>query len=183
MLYIEESHLQYQLILWVDSMDPTKEVEIWVMMRAIYGTVSSGNQAEVAIRRGAAKLQDQYPEGAFTITYETYVDDGVPGRDCLDTLKIALKEVEIILEKIGFALKCVTYSGQNTELSKKASSDGISIGIAGYRYEPKADMLSVADKECNFNPNKRGVKAPNKHPVKFGRDIDCLLYTSPSPRD
>ena len=176
MLYIEESHLQYQLILWVDALDPNKEIEVWVMMRAIYGTVSSGNQAEVAIRRGAAKMQDQCPEGAYTIIYETYVDDGVPGRDCPETLKIALEQVETILTKIGFSLKCVTYSGQTTELSKKASSDTVSIGIAGYRYEPKADVVSVAMKECNFNPNKRGVKAPNDHPVIFGTDIDEAIF-------
>jgi hypothetical protein len=61
MLYIEEAHLQYQLILWVDEMNPENEVEVWVMLRAIYGTVSSGNQAEVAIRRGATELKEDYP--------------------------------------------------------------------------------------------------------------------------
>ena len=122
-------------------MDPENETEVWVMMRAIYGTISSGNQAEVAIRRGAAKLQDEYPEGAYTIIEETYVDDGVPCRDCPIALDTALKEVEIILNKIGFTLKCVTVPGQTTELSKKASSEKLTIGIAGYKYEPTKDLI------------------------------------------
>ena len=130
MLYIEEAHLQYQLILWVDQMNPENEVEVWVMLRAIYGTISSGNQAEVAIRRGATELEKEYPQGAYTIIHETYVDDGVPCRDDKDELNQALKEVEMILERIGFSLKCTTVSGQKTALSEKASSDGISIGIA-----------------------------------------------------
>ena len=176
MLFIEPSHLQYQLILWVDEMNPKNEPEVWVMMRAIYGTISSGNQAEVAIRRGATVLQDQYPEGAHTIINETYVDDGVPCRDDPDSLKVALQEVEIILNKIGFGLKCTTVSGQQTELSKKASSDGESIGIAGYKYYPRDDLLSLAFKECNFNPVKRGMKAPNKHPVVTGEDIDSEIF-------
>ena len=176
MLYIEEAHLQYQLILWVDQMNPENEVEVWVMLRAIYGTISSGNQAEVAIRRGATELEKEYPQGAYTIIHETYVDDGVPCRDDKDELNQALKEVEMILERIGFSLKCTTVSGQKTALSEKASSDGISIGIAGYRYEPEKDLISLAFRECNFNRIVRGTKAPNKHPVVYGEDIDEEIF-------
>ena len=176
MLRIEESHLQYQLILWVDEMDPCKEVEVWVMTRAIYGTISSGNQAEVAIRRGASVMETKYPEGAFTIIHETYVDDGVPGRDEEKLLIQALEEVEIILNMIGFSLKCTTRSRQSEELNKKASSDGISIGIAGYNWKPKTDKIGLAMKECNFNPNIRGAKAPNKHKVVKGEDIDDEIF-------
>ena len=176
MLYIEQAHLQYQLILWVDQMNPENEVEVWVMLRAIYGTISSGNQAEVAIRRGAAKLEKDYPQGAYTIIHETYVDDGVPCRDDKDELNLALEEVGIILERIGFSLKCTTVSGQTTKLSEKASSDGVSIGIAGYKYEPEKDLISLAFRECNFNRVVRGSKAPNKHPVVYGEDIDEEIF-------
>ena len=176
MLYIEESHLQYQLILWVDEMNPENEVEVWVMLRAIYGTVSSGNQAEVAIRRGATELEKDHPQGAYTIIHETYVDDGVPCRDDKEKLLQALEEVKIILEKIGFGLKCVTISGQEEPLNEKASSDKLTIGIAGYKYEPRADLLSLAFKECNFNKIVRGTKAPNKHPVIHGKDIDEDIF-------
>ena len=176
MLYIEEAHLQYQLILWVDEMNPDNEVEVWVMLRAIYGTVSSGNQAEVAIRRGATKLEKDYPQGAYTIIHETYVDDGVPCRDNKTELTQALNEVQIILERIGFNLKCVTTSGQETPLDKKASSDDLTISIAGYKYEPRKDLLSLAFKECNFNRIVRGIKKPNKHPVNHGDDIDDEIF-------
>jgi len=157
-------------------MNPENEVEVWVMLRAIYGTISSGNQAEVAIRRGASTLENQYPQGAYTIIHETYVDDGVPCRDNDTELKQALHEVGIILEKIGFSLKCVTVSGQKEPLSEKASSDGLTIGLAGYRYEPQKDLLSLAMKECNFNKIVRGVKKPNKHPVNHGEDIDEDIF-------
>ena len=146
------------------------------MLRAIYGTISSGNQAEVAIRRGATKLEKDYPQGAYTIIHETYVDDGVPCRDDKDELNLALKEVEIILERIGFSLKCTTVSGQKTALSEKASSDGVSIGIAGYKYEPENDLISLAFREFNFKRIVRGTKAPNKHPVVYGEDIDEEIF-------
>ena len=74
-----------------ESAIPPEDVEVWVMLRAIYGTISSGNQAEVAIRRGASTLEKDYPQGAYTIIHETYVDDGVPCRDNDTELKQALE--------------------------------------------------------------------------------------------
>ena len=175
MLHIDVSHLCYQLILWVDKMDPNNQPEVWVITRAIYGTISSGNQAEVAIRRGATALKDQYPEGAYTIINETYVDDGMPGRDDPDRLQQALHEVGVILGKIGFNLKCTVVSGQ-VELHPKASTDGKTVSIAGYKWTPRTDKIALADRECNFNPNVRGEKLPNKHAVHSGNDIDSEVF-------
>ena len=172
MLRIEESHLCYQMILWVDQMDPNREVEVWVIQRAIYGTVSSGNQAEVAIRRGANALSNRYPEGAYTIIYETYVDDGLPTRDDPNRLIQALQEVSQILDAIGFSLKCTIISGQTGKLPSQASSDGVTVGIGGYNYTPEGDTIGLSPKECNFNKNLRGAKKPNKHKVVTGEDID-----------
>ena len=175
MLHIDPAHLCYQLVLWRDQMDPASPIEIWVITRAIYGTISSGNQAEVAIRRGATHFQNDYPEGAHTIIHETYVDDGMPGRNDPKQLNVALEEVETILKKIGFNLKCTVVSGQKT-LSPKASSDGINVSIAGYNWQPHVDKLSLAVKECNFNPLVRGAKKPNAHSVHSGEDIDSRIF-------
>ena len=112
MLHIDPAHLCYQLVLWQDQMDPANPIEIWVITRAIYGTISSGNQAEVAIRRGASHFQKELPEGAHTIINETYVDDGMPGRDDPKQLNVALEQVQTIFERIGFNLKCTVVSGQ-----------------------------------------------------------------------
>ena len=170
MLHIDDAHLCYQLILWQDQMEPTNPVEIWVVTRAIYGTISSGNQAEVAIRRGATHFQNELPEGAHTIIHETYVDDGMPGRNSPEQLHLALEQVKTILERIGFNLKCTVVNGQ-VILDKKASSDGINISIAGYNWKPGTDVLGLSMKECNFHPNIRGRKQPNRHSIHSGDDI------------
>ena len=175
MLHIDPAHLCYQLVLWRDQMDPAAPIEIWVITRAIYGTISSGNQAEVAIRRGATHFQNELPEGAYTIIHETYVDDGMPGRDDPEQLNVALEQVETILKRIGFNLKCTVVSGQKV-LSPKASSDGINVSIAGYNWQPQVDKLSLAVKECNFNPLIRGAKKPNQHTVHSGEDIDGRIF-------
>ena len=177
MLHIAPAHLCYQLVLWRDKMDPANPIEIWVITRAIYGTVSSGNQAEVAIRRGAARFKDELPEGAYTITHETYVGDGMPGRNDPKQLKVALEEVQTILERIGFNLKCTVVSGQK-DLSPKASNDGINVSIAGYNWKPHLDKLSLAVKECNFAPIIRGAKKPNPHAVHSGKDITSDIFPS-----
>ena len=175
MLHIDPAHLCYQLVLWRDQMDPAAPIEIWVITRAIYGTISSGNQAEVAIRRGATHFQTEFPEGAHTIIHETYVDDGMPGRNDPQLLNVALEQVETILKRIGFNLKCTVVSGQKI-LSPKASSDGINVSIAGYNWQPLVDKLSLAVKECNFNPLVRGAKKPNQHTVHSGEDIDDRIF-------
>merc|ERR1711994_310778 len=175
MLHIDPAHLCYQLVLWRDQMDPASPIEIWVITRAIYGTISSGNQAEVAIRRGATHFRNDYPEVAHTIIHETYVDDGMPGRNDPKQLDVALEQVETILKKIGFNLKCTVVSGQKV-LSPKASSDGINVSIAGYNWQPQVDKLSLAVKECNFNPLVRGAKKPNQHTVHSGEDIDGRIF-------
>ena len=175
MLHIDDAHLCYQLILWQDQMEPTNPVEIWVVTRAIYGTISSGNQAEVAIRRGATQFQKELPEGAHTIIHETYVDDGMPGRNSPVQLHLALDQVKTILERIGFNLKCTVVNGQEV-LDKKASSDGINISIAGYNWKPRTDVLGLSRKECNFHPSIRGRKQPNRHSIHSGDDISIADF-------
>ena len=101
----------------------------------------------------------------------------MPGRNSPEQLQLALDEVKTILGRIGFNLKCTVVSGQ-VELDKKASSDGINISIAGYNYQPRTDKLGLAVKECNLNPNVRGMKKLNRHPVHSGDDISDKNFPS-----
>jgi hypothetical protein len=78
-LHIHEDHFHYHLILWVPDLEPEGEVEVWVLVHVMYGTVSSGNQAETSIRRGAEWMKITHPLGVDAIQNQTYVDEGIPG--------------------------------------------------------------------------------------------------------
>ena len=173
-LYIEEEHLCFQLFLWVEDLDPEGDVIIMVFSRAMYGVVSTGNQAETAIRRGAVHYQIEKPLGAQCILTHIYVDDGSIGADTEAEVDETLEEVEYILRKMGFFIKCVTKSGQK-EISEKASSDGESTIVCGLRWLPYKDRIALAKGEMNFNKSIRGRKKPNIHPVEGSQDLDEFI--------
>ena len=58
-----------------ENLDPNSIPEEKVIKRLIYGAVSSGNQAERAIRETARLQEDQYPEVSEVIHKHCYVDD------------------------------------------------------------------------------------------------------------
>ena len=63
----------------------------------------------------------------------------------------ALEKVKIILERLSFSLKCIIILGQEEPLSEKASYNKLTIGIVGYKYEPRVNSFSLAFEECKFN--------------------------------
>ena len=164
---IKKSHLQHQS--WNNEVNPKIEDEVCAIFRAICGTIDSGNQAEVAIRREASKLQTEYPQILYTIINKIYVNDGIICGDDGSELKY---EVEAVWDKIGFNSKCVTTSGPEIPSSEKTSLIESTIGVARYYYEPKKGLVYSAYEKCNLNRAIRGIEAPNKHPVKFGNDIN-----------
>ena len=116
-------------------------------------------------------MEKTHPLGAKAIKMETYVDDGLPGAPSKPILEKTLKEATEILDSIGFSMKCITMCKQE-ELDPKASSNGESVGVCGMCWYPKNDEISLAPGEINFNPNVRGKKQDNPHPVKSSADLD-----------
>jgi len=170
-LWMDPRDFCYNLFLWIDELNPENPVEIWVFTRAMYGVVSTGNQAESAIRRAARKLEDEFPLGAEAIINHVYVDDGLPHALTMHKLILMIGQAYEILYCCGFNVKCLTIVGDEF-LSAKASSDGVSTGVCGMKWYPHKDLLSLASGEMNFSKSVRGRKTPNKHKVECGRDID-----------
>ena len=169
-LFLHQDHYQFQLILFVDEMNPQGEPEVWVLVRAMYGVTCTGNQAETAIRRAAKHFEAKYPLGAHAILTQTYVDDGLPTQDTKELLQETMEQIKVILALIGFLIKVSTLVFQK-ELSEKASQDGESIGVCGMRWFPKTDEYSLGKGEINFNPSIRGKKKPNSKSVETSQDV------------
>lgn len=150
MLLLHLDHYQFQLMLFVDEMDPDGEPQIWVLVRAMYGVTCTGNQAETAIRRAATHFQDEYPLGAEAILQRTYVDDGLPTQDSRELLEKTMDQIIFILSTIGFIVKVYTLVFDKV-LSEKATKDGVSIGVCGMSWYPGTDEYSLAPGEINFH--------------------------------
>ena len=173
-LFLEVDNYQYQLFLWKENLDPDAELKYMVFLRAMYGVVCTGNQAETSIRRAAKHYQDIYPLGAAAIMNEVYVDDGLPTANTRELMLVVRYQVEEILKACGFLLKVWTTCG-DAELDAKASSDGISLSVCGMRWFPKDDLMSLAWGEMNFRTNYRGKRKPNPVPVLTGKDVANIL--------
>ncbi len=63
--------LAFQIFLWKDGLEEKNEEQIWVFIVAIYGTLTSGNQATSAIRQLAEIFGKEFPRARFAIVDRT----------------------------------------------------------------------------------------------------------------
>ena len=139
----------FQLFLWKDELEETNAEQIWVFVVAIYGTLTSGNQATSAIRQLAETFAEEFPRAKFAIVNRTYVDDGMGGGALEKEVDEIVQEVREVLSRGGFLLKVVTRSGVDPD--PKASKDGVSVGVGGYRWSTKEDKMGLGMGEVNFH--------------------------------
>ena len=151
----------YQRYIWSADLDPNKIPEEKVIKTLIYGVRSSGNQAERAIRQTAKLSSDEYPKVADIVCKDVYVDDCLSGESSITLAKMRADEFEIVLNRGGFGLKGISFSGEDPPESM--SDDGISVTIAGMKWYPKKDELSLNFDELIFAKKSRGRKIINEN--------------------
>ena len=159
-LALSPNSYRYQLFLYSQSLDPSVAPEIWVMVTAWYGMVPTGNQAGEAINMLIEENKSQHPMALAPLATARYVDDINSGADTSEEREAQIKDVQAVLAKGGFRLKYVVRSGEKP--CKKASTDGTSLKLLGYKYAPVEDILCPAFVEVNPNKKVRGIKRPNK---------------------
>ena len=172
-LYMDDASLPYSLFLYGKELDQEKEPEVWVMVRAWYGIVSTGGQAGFALDKLAEMFGKKYPSAYKTLRENRYVDDILSGEDSKEEREEQIEAVQEILKRGGFSLKFVVKSGEKP--SKKASTDGETMKLLGYKWDPEKDELSPGLGELNLNKKLRGERKPNENPVKTIQDAEKLL--------
>ncbi len=102
-------------------MDPEKNPEIWVMIRAWYGIVSTRGQAGYALDSLTELLAAEFPEAYKTRRQDRYVDDILSGADSRESSEVKISAVQEVLKRGGFSLKFIVRSGEKP--LEKASPD------------------------------------------------------------
>ena len=123
----------------------------------IYGVKSSGNQAERGLRQTAELQQTTYPHENEVIRNDIYVDDCLSGETSLNQVHETTDNIKLFLNKGGFNLKGITYSGSDPP--ENLSDDGSSVKVAGMIWYSKLDQMSLNIKGLNFAKKKRGRKS------------------------
>ena len=108
------------------------------------------------MRQTAEFSKSEYPEIADIICKDVYVDDCLSGAQSHELAKSRADQLEIVLNKGGFTLKGISFSGENPP--ECLTSDGISISVAGMKWFPKDDVLSLDIDELYFTNKLRGRK-------------------------
>jgi len=85
-----------------------------------------------------------------------YVDDCVAGEETIDKAFKLADDLELVVNHGGFHLKGFTFSHQRPQQS--LSSDGESVSVAGMKWFPEADEISIDNPEINFAKKYRGKK-------------------------
>ena len=172
-LFLDGPSLPYSLFLYNESLDLKKKPDIWVMVRAWYGILSTGGQAGFALDKLTEMMKEEFPKAYKPLQENRYVDDLLSGDDTMEGRDEQIQAVEEVLKRGGFSLKFVVKSGEKP--SEKASTDGESLKLLGYKWDSKADILSPGIGELNLNKKVKGEKKPNSEPVRTVLDAEKLL--------
>ena len=135
--------------------------------------VSTGGQAGFALDKLTELMADEFPEAYKTLRENRYVDDLLSGDQDEESRERQITAVKEVLKRGGFNLKFVVRSGDKP--SDKASSDGETMKLLGYKWDPEKDELSPGLGELNLNKKRRGEKKPNLEPVRTIQDAENLL--------
>ncbi|XP_066926194.1 uncharacterized protein [Clytia hemisphaerica] len=185
---LDERDWCLQRYLWHDSLDPSKPPEEKVIRTLIYGVKPSGNQAEYGLRKVAEMSSDEFPESRI-VRKDTYVDDCISGESSITRARERADELETVVNRGGFQLKGVSFSGENP--LENLSEDGECLIVAGLKWLPKHDLLSLNVGDLNFAKRQRGKKPEAKSNVipnvltkrhcasKVGEIYDLLGKTTP----
>ncbi|XP_066916884.1 uncharacterized protein [Clytia hemisphaerica] len=167
---LNQSDWCYQRYIWEENLNPSKIPKEKVIKTLIYGVRSSGNQSEYALRKVAKLSKDQYPKANEVIQNDVYVDDCITGAQSIQQAHILADDIELNINKGGFQLKGVSFSGEKP--LENLTDDGETIHVGGMRWFLKDDMLSLNISQLNFAKKYRGKKPSNTVniiPVKLTR--------------
>ena len=159
-----------QRYIWQSELDRRKLPEEKVIKTLIYGIKSSGNQAEKGLRETAKMSSTEYPLVNQIVQNDIYVDDCLSGEENEQKALERADQVELVLNHGGFSLKGVTFSGK--EPPNTLTADNTTINVAGMKWFPKEDMLSLDISELNFAKKQHGKKPAqyqNQIPEKLTR--------------
>ena len=98
----------------------------------------------------------EFPEVNHIVQKDIYLGDCLSGALNLKHVMIRTDQIELILNRGGFSLKGLAFSGKDPPAT--LTSDEASINLAGIRWFPKEDLLSLNISELNFAKKCRGKK-------------------------
>ncbi len=118
-------------------------------------------------------LAERYPGAYRSLREDRYLDDILSGEDSKQGREEQIEAVQEVLKRGGFSLKFIVRSGEKP--SEKASTDGETMKLLGYKWDPEKDELCPGVGELNLNKKLREERKPN-HRSKFTKVKRVKIY-------
>ena len=165
---LDKKHWKYHLYFFDQKLRLGVRPRIKVIKTAMYGTRSSGNVAESAIRKVAEINKEKFPKAYEVITKDFYVDDCLSGAESVEAAHQLADQITSSIAPGGFLLKGFIFSGQDPP--EHLTKNGKTVMVGGLKFSPKEDKINLKIPELNFNKKIRGRKLEIKG--KF-----CINFT------
>ena len=112
-IFLEEKEVHCHRFLW-RHLDTRKEPETYAITRVNMGDRPASAIATEALKATAELSRNDYPEAAELITRCSYMDDLIDSTSSTDKATKLAQEVNIVLQKGGFMIKCWQFSGDDS---------------------------------------------------------------------
>ena len=155
---IPESDYHLQCIWWQESLDTSKEPELYVLKTHTYGVVSSGRVLELCLEKIAEMHSENKPFHDLFMR-KIYVDDGFANCKSVQDAEQLKADCETILPAYGFKAKgyAESYKVPPSDISEEV--DGVrTVGAIGLIWIPEKDVIKFRPPTLDFT----GIKHRGK---------------------
>ena len=152
--------ITFQRYLWAEGLDLNDPVVEMCVITLIYGVTPSGGLMTEGFASTADYAVEHHPahaEGAQVLKESSYVDDILKSCKTLEQAHRLADSITYVLKLAGTVTKGFTFSGSDPV--ETVSADGKSVGVLGYVWWPKLDLISLAEKDLCLGKSSRGRAA------------------------
>ena len=177
-VHLETTEQHCHRFLWRD-LEVDRKPDIYMMLRVNMGDRPAPAICTEALYSTAEKFKSDSPEAAAALRQSTYVDDILDSFPDIQSAKQTIEEVEKMLLKGGFKIKCWQFSRDvsppNDPNISLLKSDGEDTRVLGVSWRPEDDAINFKV-ALNFSPKKKGERSgPNLKVAEVPSAVPMIL--------
>jgi len=163
-VHLEELEQHCHRFLWRD-LETKRDPDLYVMTRVNMGDRPAPAISTEALYMTAERFRSDSPAAADVLRRSSYVDDLIDSVPDVATASRITEEVEDMLSKGGFKIKCWQFSGESGIRTSNSSHSDVSLlkgtpeftRVLGVVWNPVQDQIRY-QVSLNFSKKKRGAR-------------------------
>ena len=143
-----------QRFLFKENLESAAPVAEGVIKTLIYGVTSVSAQSECGKKKLGNLVKDEKPQVKKLMDDRMYVDDAADSKATKEECKNLAADCDEVFGRVGLKCKSWNYSGEDPD--EKVSKDGVSLGVGGFKWYPKLDVVELKVPVLHFGKKRRG---------------------------